>query len=108
LLRNGRCQAIVTGGAEAPIIPISVAAFNQAGALSTRFNEDPQRGSRPFDAKRDGFVMSEGAGVLILERESYAARRGAKILAEVVGYGASDDAHHITAPPEDGTEPFAR
>ena len=102
LLRSGRCEAIVTGGAEAPIIPISIAAFNQAGALSTHYNEEPTAASRPFDAKRDGFVMAEGAAVLVLERESYARQRGATILAELAGYGASDDAFHITAPPEDG------
>jgi 3-oxoacyl-[acyl-carrier-protein] synthase II len=92
---------MIAGGSEAGILPIGVAGFASMKALSTR-NDEPTRASRPFDAERDGFVMGEGAGVMILEAESYARERGARIYAELAGYGATDDAYHITAPSEGG------
>lgn len=101
LIRRGDADVVITGGAEAAILPISVAAFNVMGVISTR-NEEPERASRPFDRTRDGFVMGEGAGILVLERLEHAQARGARIYAEVVGYGASADAYHITAPLENG------
>lgn len=101
LIRRGDADVVIAGGAEAAILPISVAAFNVMGAISTR-NEEPERASRPFDRTRDGFVMGEGAGILVLERLEHAQARGARIYAEVVGYGASADAYHITAPLENG------
>lgn len=101
LIRSGRADVVVAGGAEAAVIPVCVAAFGNAGALSRR-NDDPARASRPFDVGRDGFVMGEGAGVIVLERASHAAARGARALAEVAGYGVSDDAHHSTQPHPDG------
>ncbi len=101
LIRRGDADVVIAGGAEAGILPISVAAFNVMGAISTR-NEEPERASRPFDRTRDGFVMGEGAGILVLERLEHARARGARIYAEVVGYGASADAYHITAPLENG------
>lgn len=100
-IRRGAAQAMIAGGSEAGILPIAIAGFAAARALSTR-NDAPERASRPFDRDRDGFVMGEGAGILILESLSFARRRGAPILAEIVGYGASDDASHVTAPDEDG------
>ena len=101
IIRRGDAKAMLTGGAEAPFCPIGVAAFNAARALSTR-NDDPTKASRPFDAQRDGFVMGEGAAVLVLEELEFALERGATILAEVAGYGAAADAHHITQPAEGG------
>jgi len=100
-IRLGNAQVMIAGGSEAIICPIGVAAFNANKAIST-LNDEPQKASRPFDAKRHGFVLGEGAAVLILENLSFAQSRGAKILAEVIGYGASGDAYHVTAPPEDG------
>jgi len=101
IIRRGDAQVMITGGSETIINPIGVSAFNAMKAISTRNNE-PQLASRPFDAERDGFVIGEGAGILILESLSFAQRRGAKALAEIVGYGASGDAYHITAPLESG------
>lgn len=101
LMRAGDADAIVCGGAEATISPMAVAGFSNMKALSTR-NDDPQRASRPFDTSRDGFVIGEGAGILVLETEEHARRRGATLLCEVAGYGASGDAYHMTSPCVDG------
>jgi len=100
-VKRGDAQVMLTGGSEAIVTPIGIAAFNANKALSTRNNE-PQKASRPFDAERDGFVLGEGAGILILEDLASAQSRGAKILAEIVAYGATADAYHITAPIESG------
>jgi 3-oxoacyl-[acyl-carrier-protein] synthase II len=101
LIQHGDAEVMICGGAEAAITPMGVGGFAAMKALSTR-NDEPERASRPFDANRDGFVIGEGAGILILESLEYAERRGAKILAEIVGYGMSGDAHHITAPEANG------
>lgn len=101
LIRRAEADVMVTGGAESTMTELAVAGFNSARALSTR-NDDPQGASRPFSADRDGFVIAEGAGTLILEELEHALARGAKIYAEVVGAGASADAYHITAPSPDG------
>jgi 3-oxoacyl-[acyl-carrier-protein] synthase II len=97
LIRVGRADAVLAGGADATVIPLCVAAFAQMKALSTR-NDDPQGASRPFDAHRDGFVIGEGGGALVLEEREHARARGATVLAELAGYGATTDAHHLTAP----------
>jgi 3-oxoacyl-[acyl-carrier-protein] synthase II len=101
LLRAGDADVMLAGGAEATITPMAVAGFGNMRALSTR-NDDPQRASRPWDMDRDGFVIGEGAGMLVLETEEHARRRGATLLCELAGYGASGDAYHMTAPSEDG------
>jgi 3-oxoacyl-[acyl-carrier-protein] synthase II len=92
---------MVTGGTESTITPLAIAGFNACKALSTR-NDEPEKASRPFDKDRDGFVMGEGCGMLLLEELEHAKARGAKIYCELVGFGASSDAFHMTAPPEDG------
>jgi 3-oxoacyl-[acyl-carrier-protein] synthase II len=99
-------DVMLAGGAEAPICEIGIAGFNACKALSTKRADDPTRASRPYDADRDGFVMGEGAGVVVLEEYEHARARGAKIYAEVIGYGLSGDAYHITAPAEDGDGGF--
>ena len=101
MIQHGDAEVMICGGAEAAITPMGVGGFAAMKALSTR-NSEPERASRPFDADRDGFVMGEGAGILILESLEYAERRGAPILAEIVGYGMSGDAYHITAPEGNG------
>lgn len=102
LIQRGAADVMIAGGAEAAITPMGVGGFAAMKALSTR-NEEPEKASRPFDGGRDGFVVGEGSGILILEALEHAQARGARILAEIVGYGMSGDAHHITAPPEDGS-----
>jgi 3-oxoacyl-[acyl-carrier-protein] synthase II len=101
LIRRGVQDAVIAGGAEATITPLGVGGFAAMKALSTR-NDEPERASRPFDKERDGFVIGEGSGILILEEREHALQRGAKIYAEVIGYAANGDAHHMTAPAPEG------
>jgi 3-oxoacyl-[acyl-carrier-protein] synthase II len=101
MIRRGAADVMIAGASEAAISAIAMAGMNVMTALSTR-NEDPQKASRPFDKNRDGFIMGEGTGILILESLEYAQARGANILCEFAGYGTTDDAHHISAPAEDG------
>jgi len=103
LIKNGKADLMVCGGAEAAICPIGIAGFSAARALCDTFNDNPQKGSRPWDKDRSGFVMGEGAGVLVLEELNHAKIRNAKIYGEVKGYGMSGDAFHITKPSEDGS-----
>ena len=105
IVQRGAADVMVAGGSEAAITPMGVGGFSALKALSTR-NEEPERASRPFDRDRDGFVVGEGAGMLVLEELEHARRRGAEILAEIVGYGTSGDAYHITLPPDDGGGAF--
>jgi 3-oxoacyl-[acyl-carrier-protein] synthase II len=105
IIRRGDADVMIAGGSEAAITPMGVGGFGALRALSTR-NDEPERASRPFDKERDGFVVGEGAGVLILEEYDLARRRGARVYAELVGYGMSADAYHITAPSEDGDGPL--
>jgi len=105
IIRRGGADVMIAGGSEAAITPMGIGGFGALRALSTR-NDEPSRASRPFDKDRDGFVVGEGAGVVILEEYESARRRGARIYAELVGYGMSADAYHITAPSEDGDGPF--
>ena len=101
LIRRGLQDAVIAGGAESAITPLGVGGFSAMKALSTR-NDEPERASRPFDKERDGFIIAEGSGVLIFEERDHALKRGAKIYAEVIGYGANGDAYHITAPAPEG------
>jgi 3-oxoacyl-[acyl-carrier-protein] synthase II len=102
LIREGRVEVAIVGGTEAPITPLGLAGFCLLQAVSTKRNDDPSRASRPFDRDRDGFVIGEGAGILVLEELEHARRRGAAVLAELAGYGASCDANHLTAPHPEG------
>ncbi len=102
LIARGQADVMVAGGSEAPIVGITVAGFAAMKALSTR-NDEPEKASRPFDVERDGFVLGEGAGIMVLESLAHARKRGARIRAEVLGYGASADASHLVQPPEDGS-----
>ena len=102
LIRSGRCDVIISGGTESTILPFAIGGFQMLKALSTKRCDEPQRASRPFDADRDGFVMGEGSGILVLESEEHAKKRGANIIAEFAGYGSSADSYHMTSPDPTG------
>ena len=102
IIRRGDADAMITGGVESQVTELGLAAFHRTTAMATLFNDDPKHASRPFDAKRNGFVFGEGCGILIIEELEFAKKRGAKIIAEVVSYAANDDAYHISAPVEGG------
>lgn len=102
IIQRGQADVMFTGGAESCITPLGVGGFCSLRALATQYNSNPEKASRPFDLKRDGFVMGEGSGIVVLEELEHALRRNAKIYAEVIGYGLSDDAYHMTAPDPDG------
>jgi 3-oxoacyl-[acyl-carrier-protein] synthase II len=102
IIKRGEADAILTGGTEATIVPVAIAGFANMTALSSR-NDQPEKASRPFDVERDGFVMGEGSGILVLEELEHAKQRGAKIYAEVIGFGMNSDAYHITSPAPDGS-----
>ena len=106
LIQRGEADVMVSGGSEATICPIGIVGFTSCRALSTNFNEDPESASRPFDEERDGFVMGEGAGILILEEMEFAKKRNANILCEIIGYGSSADAFHYTLPEPTGDGAF--
>jgi 3-oxoacyl-[acyl-carrier-protein] synthase II len=106
MIKYGDADVMIAGGAESSVVPVGIAGFLACRALTTGFNDEPQKASRPYDKDRDGFVMGEGAGILVLEEYEHAKARGAKIYAEVIGYGMAGDAYHITAPAEDGSGGF--
>ena len=106
MIKRGAADVMIAGGSEAAVCKLGIAGFCAARSLSTSYNNKPEEASRPWDKDRDGFVMGEGAGIIVLEEMEYAKKRGAKIYAELVGYGMSGDAHHITAPAEDGDGGF--
>ena len=106
MIKRGACDVMIAGSAEAAVCKLGIAGFCAARSLSTNYNDTPDKASRPWDKDRDGFVMGEGSGILVLEELEYAKKRGAKIYAELVGYGMSGDAYHITAPSENGDGGF--
>ncbi len=106
MIKRGAADVMIAGGSEAAVCKLGIAGFCAARSLSTSFNDNPNAASRPWDRERDGFVMGEGSGIIVLEEMEFAKKRGAKIYAELIGYGMSGDAHHITAPSEDGDGGF--